>query len=43
MRGADWGKVALLLGAGVAALFALAAAGEPQSLWLLRDVLGVAP
>jgi len=39
----DWAKAVLALIAGLCLSFLLARAGEPQSLWLWRDALGLLP
>jgi hypothetical protein len=41
MQQIDWFIAVLFAAAAVAVSLALAAHGEPQSLWLWRDVLGV--
>lgn len=41
MKLIDWALISSLILAGIALSFFLAAMGEPQSLWLWRDVFGL--
>jgi hypothetical protein len=41
MKGFDWALIGLGIGVAGALSFGFAAAGEPWSLWLWRDVVGL--